>query len=63
MTDTIMNNIPAHSDTLTTLSLMPGVKKNILTSSLDSFLKIWTMEGDLLASYNINNPLPFVWHL
>ena len=38
-------------------------EKKIITSSLDSYFRIWELNGNLISSMNINHPLPVVWNL
>lgn len=33
----------------------------ILTSSFDSFLRIWDLHGNLICNMNIKHPLPIKW--
>ena len=44
---------------------MINLKDNyLLSSSMDSFIKIWDKNtGELKASLNINHPLPIVWNI
>jgi len=51
----------AHNDSLMTLAFIKNPEKALLTSSLDGYVKIWTVEGQLKASLNINHPLPILW--
>ena len=53
----------AHKDSLTTLNFMITTDKKLMTSSIDNHLKIWDLKGNLLASLNINHPLPTKWSL
>lgn len=53
----------AHKDTLTTLILINLADKSLLTSSLDNYIKIWSLKGEQLASININHPLPIQWNI
>lgn len=53
----------AHKDALTTLLFMAFPDKKLLTGSLDSFVKIWELNGVLVASLNVNHPLPMEWKL
>ena len=55
----------AHKEALTTLSFIqcPDTDKKLLTSSVDCYYKIWDLDGTLIASMNINHPLPIVWNL
>ena len=59
----ICESFKAHRDALTTLDFIPLPKQKLLTGSLDSFVKIWTLEGQLLAALKVNNPLPVIWKL
>jgi len=59
----VRTSFKAHKDSLTTLSLVDGAEKRILTSSLDCYMKFWKLDGTLLASLNINHPLPITWNL
>ena len=52
----------AHKDSITILNLTLIPNKKIITCSLDSYLKIWELTGVLLASININHPLPIQWN-
>ena len=38
-------------------------EKLLFTSSLDNFICIWNLKGDLICKVNINYPLPFKWNL
>lgn len=38
-------------------------EKMLLTSSLDNFICIWSLKGDLNCKININYPLPFKWNI
>lgn len=53
----------AHKDVLTTLSVIDIGHPAILTSSQDRFIRVWTMEGRLLANFNVNHPLPVQWSI
>ena len=53
----------AHKDSLTTLILINLAEKALLTSSLDHYVKIWTLKGEKLAAININHPLPILWNI
>jgi len=53
----------AHKDTLTSLTILVASNKKLVTSSLDNFIKFWTPDGVLLASRNINHPLPIQWNI
>ena len=53
----------AHREPLTTLSVLDGPEKRLLTCALDSYVKVWTHDGRLLGSLNINHPLPVKWDL
>ncbi len=35
----------------------------MLTASIDALIKIWSMEGELVAKLNVNHPLPLLWNL
>ena len=59
----LLTEFQAHKDPLTSLSIIEINSKNIITSSTDSYLKIWNQEGILLAASNINYPLPTKWLL
>ncbi len=32
-----------------------------MTSSIDQYICIWTLKGELKAKLNINHPLPIKW--
>lgn len=51
----------AHKDQITTLTIMISANKRLLTSGLDHFIKVWSLEGELLGALNINHPLPIQW--
>ncbi|EGR31432.1 hypothetical protein IMG5_109710 [Ichthyophthirius multifiliis] len=54
----------AHKDQITTLDLIKLEKPSILTSSIDSYIRIWEKQtGKMLASLNINHPLPILWNI
>ena len=57
------NQFNAHKDSLTTLLVLITPQKRLMTSSLDGYLKIWTMGGDQMAVLNINHPLPTFWNI
>ena len=38
-------------------------EKLLLTSSLDNFICIWNLKGELKCKININYPLPFKWNI
>ena len=53
----------AHKESLTTLILINLAEKSLLTSSLDHYIKIWSVTGEKLAAININHPLPIQWNV
>jgi len=53
----------AHKDSITTLILINLAEKSLLTSSLDHYIKIWSLKGEKLAAFNINHPLPILWNV
>ena len=55
-------SVNAHKDTITSLVLMIGSIKKILTASADYYIKIWGMDGTMLGSLNVNHPLPIYWN-
>ena len=59
----LIANFQAHKEQLTTLSVINLSDKRILTSSIDSFIKVWSFKGEKLAAVNINHPLPIIWDL
>lgn len=59
----IVANFQAHKEQLTTLTIIGLSEKSLLTTSLDCFVKIWSLKGDKIAAVNINHPLPIVWNL
>jgi len=61
LNDRLVNEFKAHNDVLTNLAIVVTPVKKLLTCSLDYYVRIWTLEGDLLASLNINHPLPIAW--
>jgi len=63
ITPTFIKEFKAHNDSLTNLSKGFFPVKRLMTTSLDCYLKIWTLDGQLLSSLNINHPLPITWNL
>ena len=59
----IVANFQAHKEQLTTLTIIGLSEKSLLTTSLDCFVKIWSLKGEKIAAVNINHPLPIVWNL
>lgn len=59
----ILANFQAHKEQLTTLVIITLSDKRILSSSLDCFIKIWSLKGEKLAAMNINHPLPIIWDI
>ncbi|EAR87863.2 WD domain, G-beta repeat protein (macronuclear) [Tetrahymena thermophila SB210] len=54
----------AHKDILTSLKMINLKEPQLLTSSMDCFIKVWNKDtGDLKASLNINHPLPLMWNI
>ncbi|KAL4499692.1 hypothetical protein ABPG72_017232 [Tetrahymena utriculariae] len=54
----------AHKDILTQLKMINLKESQLLTSSMDCFIKVWNKDtGDLKASLNINHPLPLIWNI
>ena len=60
---TFFKEFKAHNDNLTSLSKGFFPVKRLMTTSLDCYLKIWTLDGVLLSALNINHPLPITWDL
>lgn len=63
LSGTEIKNFQAHKDSLTTLSFVNLPDKKLLTSSLDYYFRIWDLDFKLIASVNINHPLPVLWNL
>jgi len=61
LTEDLVVEFKAHKDSITSLNVMISPDKKLMTSSLDCYLKIWTLKGHLLGSLNINHPLPILW--
>ena len=59
----LIKEFKAHNDSLSTLKIVNMSEKRLVSASLDSYIKIWTLEGDLLGSFNIKHPLPIMWNL
>ena len=53
----------AHDDTLTALNIIHIPDKKLVSTSIDSFVKIWSLDGALLGSLSINHPLPMNWDI
>lgn len=52
----------AHKDVFTHFSVLTVSNDfYILTGSMDQYVKVWNLRGDLFGSLNINHPLPIVW--
>jgi hypothetical protein len=34
-----------------------------MTSSMDKFVRIWSLDGKVRGNININHPLPITWDL
>ena len=63
LSQAVVMSFQAHKDVLTTLNFIVCPEKKLLTSSLDYYIRIWDLDGTLLASVNINHPLPVTWNL
>lgn len=61
LTKKMTMQLQAHKEHLTTLSIINISDKSILTSSIDFFVKIWSLDGERIGSLNINHPLPIFW--
>ena len=57
----LVDSFHAHQDLLSTLVIIQTPIKKLLTTSLDGYVKIWTLDGTLLGALNINHPLPRIW--
>jgi hypothetical protein len=53
----------AHKEALTSISFLLFPSKYILTTSLDSYMKVFTLNGICECSINVNHPLPMKWYL
>ncbi|KAL4463948.1 hypothetical protein ABPG74_005885 [Tetrahymena malaccensis] len=51
----------AHRDVLTSFQFVEMSQKCIVTSSQDQYVRIWTLDGQLIGNLNINHPLPIKW--
>ena len=56
-------NFQAHKEYLTTLQIITLAEKQLLTSSIDNYIRLWDLNGSLKASVNVNHPLPIQWDL
>jgi len=63
VTPELIRDFKAHDDTLTALSIIHIPDKKLISTSIDSFVKIWSLEGNLLGSMSINHPLPMSWEM
>jgi len=52
----------AHNDMLTSMEFLTIRGTYLLTSALDSYIRIWNLEtAELIGSLNVNHPLPVKW--
>ncbi len=63
LSDQDVRSFQAHKDALNTLAFIANPDKKLLTGSHDSYFRIWDLEGRILASFNVNHPLPVMWNL
>ena len=48
---------------MTCLNFIELQEKGLITASHDSFIRIWSLQGQLIGNVKITHPLPIYWNI
>lgn len=57
------NHFFAHKQPITSIKVIRIPKTYVVSTSVEQYLKMFTLSGELVSTFNLNHPLPLKWNL